>query len=83
MNFLPDVYVKCDECDGKRYNKETLEVTYKGKNIYEVLEMTIEDACKFFENRPIIMRKLQTLYDVGILNSVNKRPHFLVAKPNV
>lgn len=66
MNFLPDVYVKCDECDGKRYNKETLEVTYKGKNIYEVLEMTIEDACKFFENRPIIMRKLQTLYDVGL-----------------
>ncbi len=66
MNFLPDVYVKCDDCGGKRYNEETLEVTYKGKNIYEILEMTIEDACKFFENRPSIMRKLQTLSDVGL-----------------
>ena len=66
MNFLPDVYVKCDECHGRRYNDETLEVTYKGKNIYEVLEMTIEDALKFFENRPKILHKLQTLYDVGL-----------------
>ena len=66
MNFLPDVYVKCDECGGRRYNEETLEVTYKGKNIYEVLEMTIEDACKFFENRPKIMHKLQVLNDVGL-----------------
>lgn len=66
MNFLPDVYVKCDDCGGKRYNEETLEVTCKGKNIYEILEMTIEDACKFFENRPSIMRKLQTLSDVGL-----------------
>ena len=66
MNFLPDVYVKCDECQGRRYNEETLEVTYKGKNIYEVLEMTIEDALKFFENRPKIKHKLQTLYDVGL-----------------
>ena len=66
MNFLPDVYVKCDECGGKRYNEETLEVTYKGKNIYEVLEMTIEDACKFFENRPKILHKLQVLNDVGL-----------------
>ena len=66
MNFLPDVYVKCDECGGKRYNEETLEVTYKGKNIYEVLEMTIEDACKFFENRPKIAHKLQVLNDVGL-----------------
>ena len=66
MNFLPDVYVKCDECDGRRYNEETLEVTYKGKNIYEVLEMTIEDACKFFENRPKILHKLQVLNDVGL-----------------
>ena len=66
MNFLPDVYVKCDECNGKRYNEETLEVTYKGKNIYEVLEMTIEDACKFFENRPKILHKLQVLNDVGL-----------------
>ena len=66
MNFLPDVYVKCDECHGRRYNEETLEVTYKGKNIYDVLEMTIEDALKFFENRPKIKHKLQTLYDVGL-----------------
>ena len=66
MNFLPDVYVKCDECHGRRYNEETLEVTYKGKNIYDVLEMTIEDALKFFENRPKIRHKLQTLYDVGL-----------------
>lgn len=66
MNFLPDVYVKCDECHGHRYNEETLEVTYKGKNIYDVLEMTIEDAVKFFENRPKIKHKLQTLYDVGL-----------------
>ncbi len=66
MNFLPDVYVKCDECNGRRYNEETLEVTYKGKNIYEVLEMTIEDACKFFENRPKILHRLQVLNDVGL-----------------
>lgn len=66
MNFLPDVYVKCDDCGGRRYNEETLEVTYKGKNIYEVLEMTIEDSLKFFENRPKILKKLQTLYDVGL-----------------
>ena len=66
MNFLPDVYVKCDECNGHRYNEETLEVTYKGKNIYDVLEMTIEDACKFFENRPKILHKLQVLNDVGL-----------------
>lgn len=66
MNFLPDVYVKCDECGGRRYNAETLEVMYKGKNIYDVLEMTIEDSLKFFENRPKILHKLQTLYDVGL-----------------
>ena len=66
MNFLPDVYVKCDECNGHRYNEETLEVTYKSKNIYDVLEMTIEDACKFFENRPKILHKLQVLNDVGL-----------------
>ncbi len=66
MNFLPDVYVKCDQCHGKRYNDETLEVTYKGKNIYEVLEMTIEEALTFFEARPLLKRKLQTLYDVGL-----------------
>lgn len=66
MNFLPDVYVKCDQCGGTRYNEETLLVTYKGKNIFDVLEMTIEDACSFFENIPSISRKLRTLYDVGL-----------------
>lgn len=66
MNFLPDVYVKCEHCDGKRYNEETLLCTYKGKNIAEVLDMTIEDALEFFENRPNIKRRLQTLYDVGL-----------------
>lgn len=66
MNFLPDVYVKCDECDGKRYNQETLSCYYKGKNIYDVLEMRVEEALKFFENRPQIKRKIQILYDVGL-----------------
>ena len=66
MNFLPDVYVKCNECGGKRYNEETLQVTYKGKNIYEVLEMTVEDALSFFSNIPSLKRKLQILYDVGL-----------------
>lgn len=66
MNFLPDVYVKCDECDGKRYNQETLSCLYKGKNIYDVLEMRIEEALHFFENRPQIHRKIKTLYDVGL-----------------
>ncbi|REK56431.1 MAG: excinuclease ABC subunit UvrA [Geobacillus sp.] len=66
MHFLPDVYVPCEVCHGKRYNRETLEVTYKGKNIAEVLEMTVEDALEFFGNIPKIKRKLQTLYDVGL-----------------
>lgn len=66
MHFLPDVYVPCEVCDGKRYNRETLEVTYKGKNIADVLEMTIEEATHFFENIPKIKRKLQTLVDVGL-----------------
>lgn len=66
MNFLPDVYVKCEACAGKRYNEETLQVTYKGKNIYDVLEMTVEDALKFFENRPSIKKRLQVLNDVGL-----------------
>ena len=66
MNFLPDVYVKCDACQGKRYNEETLQVTYKGKSIYDVLEMTIEDALKYFANRPRLMKKIQTLFDVGL-----------------
>ena len=66
MFFLPDVYVTCDVCGGKRYNKETLEVKYKGKSIYDVLEMTIAEAVEFFENVPKIKNKLQTLYDVGL-----------------
>ncbi len=66
MNFLPDVYVPCEVCKGKRYAKETLEVKYKGKNIHEVLEMTVEEALGFFENIPKIARKIQTLYDVGL-----------------
>ncbi|MGV3223763.1 excinuclease ABC subunit UvrA [Staphylococcus hyicus] len=66
MHFLPDVYVPCEVCEGKRYNRETLEVTYKGKNIADVLGMTVEDATRFFENIPKIKRKLQTLVDVGL-----------------
>ncbi|ELI5461519.1 excinuclease ABC subunit UvrA [Staphylococcus pseudintermedius] len=66
MHFLPDVYVPCEVCHGKSYNRETLEVTYKGKNIADVLEMTVEDATQFFENIPKIKRKLQTLVDVGL-----------------
>ena len=66
MHFLPDIYVPCEVCKGKRYNRETLEVKYKGKNIYEVLEMTVEEALGFFENHQKIRRKLQTLYDVGL-----------------
>ena len=66
MNFLPDVYVKCDACNGKRYNEETLQVTYKGKSIYDVLEMTVEDALSFFSNHPKIKNKIQILYDVGL-----------------
>ena len=66
MNFLPDVYVQCSECKGKRYNKETLSVLYKGKNIAEVLDMTVEEAAKFFENTPRVSRKLETLLDVGL-----------------
>ncbi|UTR11729.1 excinuclease ABC subunit UvrA [Evansella sp. LMS18] len=66
MHFLPDVYVPCEECHGKRYNRETLEVKYKGKNIADVLEMTVEEALEFFENIPRIKRKIETLYDVGL-----------------
>ena len=66
MHFLPDVYVPCEVCGGKRYNRETLEVKYKGKSIYDVLDMTVEEALKFFENVPSIRRKIQTLYDVGL-----------------
>lgn len=66
MHFLPDVYVPCDVCKGKRYNRETLEITYKGKNIHQVLDMTVEDARDFFDNIPAVARKLQTLMDVGL-----------------
>ena len=66
MHFLPDIYVPCDVCRGKRYNRETLEIRYKGKNINEVLEMTVEDASEFFRNVPVVSKKLQTLMDVGL-----------------
>ena len=66
MNFLPDVYVPCEVCEGKRYNRETLEVKYKGKSIFDVLDMTIEEAVHFFENVPTIRRKIETLNDVGL-----------------
>ena len=66
MHFLPDVYVECEECHGKRYNEQTLEIKYKDKNIFDVLDMTIEDAYLFFENIPSIKRKMQALIDVGL-----------------
>ena len=66
MHFLPDVYVPCDVCEGKRYTRETLEVKYKGKSIYDVLDMTVEEALEFFKNVPSIERKIQTFYDVGL-----------------
>ena len=66
MHFLPDVYVPCEVCHGKRYNRETLEVKYKGKSIYDVLNMTVEEALEFFDHVPSIKRKIQTLYDVGL-----------------
>ncbi|MFP3656742.1 hypothetical protein, partial [Burkholderia sp. SIMBA_052] len=65
MHFLPDVYVPCDVCHGKRYNRETLDVQYKGKNISEVLDMTVENAYEFFKPVPVVARKLKTLLDVG------------------
>ena len=66
MNFLPDVYVECESCQGKRFNRETLEIRYKGKSIADVLQMTINQACDFFEPIPKIYRKLKTLQDVGL-----------------
>ncbi len=66
MHFLPDIYVKCEACQGMKYNKETLEIKYQGKNIYDVLKMTVEDSIKFFENIPVICNKIQTLSDVGL-----------------
>jgi excinuclease ABC subunit A len=66
MHFLPDIYVKCEVCDGKRYNKETLAVKYKGKSIFDVLDMTVDRACEFFENIPMIYNKIKALQDVGL-----------------
>ncbi len=66
MHFLPDMYVPCDACHGKRYNRETLEVNYKGKNISDVLQMTVEDAMHFFDAIPVIHRRLETLHQVGL-----------------
>ncbi|MBO4514243.1 MAG: ABC-ATPase UvrA, partial [Lachnospiraceae bacterium] len=66
MHFLPDVYVPCEVCGGKRYNRETLDVKYKGKSIFDVLDMTVEEALSFFENMPSIRNKIQTLFDVGL-----------------
>lgn len=66
MHFLPDIYVPCEVCKGKRYNRETLEVKYKGKNIFDILDMTVEEAMVFFENHKKIYRKLKTLFDVGL-----------------
>ena len=66
MHFLPDVYVQCEVCGGKRYNRETLDVKYKGKSIYDVLDMTVEEALEFFKNVPKIQNKIQSLYDVGL-----------------
>jgi len=66
MHFLPDVYVTCEVCQGKRYNKETLSITYKGKNIADILDMTVAEALEFFENVPSIRNKLKVLYDVGL-----------------
>ena len=66
MHFLPDIYVPCEVCGGRRYNRETLDVRYKGKNIFEVLDMTVDEACEFFENVPSVLRKIETLRDVGL-----------------
>ena len=83
MHFLPDVYVPCEVCHGKRYNSETLEVHYKGKNIAEILEMTVEDAVEFFKHIPKIHRKLQTIVDVGLGGMSrwgNRQPLYQVGK---
>ena len=66
MNFLPDIYVPCEVCEGKRYNRETLDVKYKGKSIFDVLDMTVDEALPFFEAIPSIRRKIETLHDVGL-----------------
>ena len=85
MHFLPDVYVPCEVCHGKRYNRETLEVKYKGKSIYDVLNMTVEEALEFFRPVPFDFRKLQTLYDVGLptSDSASRPPRCPVEKRSV
>jgi excinuclease ABC subunit A len=75
MHFLPDVYVPCEVCEGKRYNRETLEVKYKGKSIFDVLDMTVEEAVEFFDNIPSIRRKIETLNDVRRRSTANKTCH--------
>ncbi len=84
MNFLPDVYVECETCKGKRFNRETLEIRYKGKSISDVLNMTVDEAVPFFENIPKIYRKVKTIQDVGLgyITLGNKVQHFLVVKHN-
>ncbi len=84
MHFLPDVYVPCDICHGKRYNRETLQVQWKGKNIADVLGMTVEDAHAFFKDVPSIARKLQTLLDVGLgyIRLGRAPPRSRAAKPS-
>ena len=66
MHFLPDMYIKCDQCDGKRFNRETLQIKYNGKNVNEILEMSVEEAAKFYKNHKTILRKLNALLDVGL-----------------
>ena len=85
MHFLPDVYVPCEVCHGKRYNRETLEVKYKGKSIFDVLNMTVEEALTFFENVPSIRRKMETLYDVGLsyIRLGQHPPNFRAVKHSV
>ena len=84
MHFLPDIFVTCDVCHGKRYNRETLEILYKGKNINEILQMTVEHAREFFSPVPVVARKLQTLLDVGLAISslANLQPRYPAVKPS-
>jgi excinuclease ABC subunit A len=84
MHFLPDVYIPCEVCKGKRYNRETLEVKYKGKTIADVLEMTVDEAVGFFENIPRVHRKLKTLQDVGLgyIQLGQPAPSFQEEKPS-
>ncbi len=85
MNFLPDVYVQCEVCNGKRYNRETLEIRYKGKSINDVLDMTINQAVEFFDNIPSIIQKIRTLKEVGLgyITLGSNQQHCQEAKPSV